>query len=101
MTGHMKRSARRQATPPRKAGASSRTPQNGKACGLRAYDCRCMVWVYLPLIEINSTSKIRVALGPMSPPAPRVPYPSDGGMKNCYFDPTGMSCTPSVQPLIT
>lgn len=28
---------------------------------------------YLPLMESNSMSKIRVELGPMSPPAPREP----------------------------
>jgi hypothetical protein len=36
--------------------------------------------VATPLISINSTSKLNTALGGMSPPAPRSPYPRGDGM---------------------
>src|SRR5215472_3752643 len=51
-------------------------------------------------IEINSTSKIMVALGPMSWPAPRSPYARSGGMTICHFDPAGIISSAWVQPLI-
>src|ERR1051326_8519016 len=54
------------------------------------------------LIDTSSTSKISVALGPMGPPGvPRGPYARSGGMKSCHFEPTGINCRASVQPLIT
>src|SRR6185437_2889136 len=57
---------------------------------------------FFSLIESNSTSKIRVALGPIGPPGvPRGPYARSGGIKSCHLDPTGISCSASVQPLIT
>ena len=40
---------------------------------------------YLPWIEISSTSKMRVALGPIWPPAPRAPYARSGGMNSCHL----------------
>src|ERR1051326_7643534 len=57
---------------------------------------------FFSLIEINSTSKISVALGPIGPPGvPRGPEARSDGMKSCHFDPTGINCRASVQPLIT
>jgi hypothetical protein len=41
--------------------------------GAAAYRLTLSGDYYLPLIESNSMSKIRVELGPMSPPAPRLP----------------------------
>src|SRR5215471_19284773 len=51
-------------------------------------------------IESSSTSKTSVALGPISRPAPRRPYARSPGIKICHFEPTGMSCSASVQPLM-
>src|SRR5882762_9306397 len=57
---------------------------------------------FLSLIDTNSTSKVKVALGPIGPPGvPRGPYARSDGMKSCHFEPTGISCSASVQPLIT
>src|SRR5207244_6585647 len=53
------------------------------------------------LASSNSTSKINVELGAISGPTVRSPYARFGGTKNLYFDPTFISCSPSVQPLIT
>src|SRR6266852_5907167 len=44
-------------------------------------------------IDSSSTSKIRVALGPISAPAPRSPYARLEGTKSCHFDPTGIICS--------
>src|SRR5215470_10807900 len=52
-------------------------------------------------IDSSSTSKMSVALGPISLPAPRSPYARSDGTKSCHFDPTDMSWSASVQPLIT
>src|SRR5882762_6709415 len=52
-------------------------------------------------IDNSSTSKIRVALGPISAPAPRSPYARLEGTNSCHFDPTGISCSASVHALIT
>ena len=41
------------------------------------------------------------AYGGMEPPAPVSPYANWYGMKNLYFEPTDISCRPSVQPLMT
>ena len=48
----------------------------------------------------NSTSKINVELGGIEPIG-REPYPKFGGIINLNFEPTGINCRPSVQPLIT
>ena len=52
-------------------------------------------------IESSSTSKISVEFGSMSGGAPRSPYARFPGMNSCHFDPTGISCSASVQPLMT
>src|SRR5215470_7003507 len=52
-------------------------------------------------IDSSSTSKISVAPGVISGPACRSPYAKSAGINNWYFDPTGISCRASVQPLIT
>src|SRR6185437_15203390 len=49
----------------------------------------------------SSTSNISVAFGGMTPPAPRAPYPSAGGMIKVRLPPTFMLATPSSQPLMT
>src|SRR5207248_1980057 len=53
------------------------------------------------LTSSSSTSKKRVAFGGMTPPAPREPYPSSGGISRLRFPPTFMLATPSSQPLMT
>ena len=54
------------------------------------------------LISTNSTSKINVAFGGITPfPAPIEPYPSSLGITNLAFDPLFNSCIASSQPLMT
>ena len=50
---------------------------------------------------MSSVSKMRVAFGGMTPPAPRSPYPSSGGMVSLRFSPTHMPSTPWSHPLMT
>src|SRR3989338_8470801 len=49
----------------------------------------------------NSTSKVNVALGGITLPAPRAPYASCGGMVSLRLPPTFIPATPSSQPLMT
>src|SRR5436309_1974025 len=49
----------------------------------------------------SSTSKISVALGGITPPAPRSPYAIADGMINVRWPPTFMPITPSSQPRMT
>jgi hypothetical protein len=53
------------------------------------------------LTDISSTSKISVAFGPMSRPAPRSPYARFGGTNSWYLPPSFISWSPSVQPGMT
>src|SRR5262249_41207748 len=54
-----------------------------------------------PLISSSSTSKISVASGGITPPAPRLPYAMSGGMISVRWPPTFIPATPSSQPRIT
>ena len=51
--------------------------------------------------DMSSTSKIKVALGGITPPAPLAPYARSGGIINVAFDPTFNKEIPSSHPLIT
>jgi len=51
--------------------------------------------------EISSTSKLSVAFGGITPPAPREPYAIDGGQVSLALPPGFIFCTPSVQHGIT
>ena len=53
------------------------------------------------IISINSTSKIVVAFGGITLPAPRLPHPNSGGIINVAFAPTFSSWIPSSHPGIT
>ncbi len=45
----------------------------------------------LSWIESSSISKMSVAFGPITLPAPPGPYASAEGIKTCHFEPTGIS----------
>ena len=53
------------------------------------------------LTSINSTSKIKVALGGITPPAPLLPYAKWGGIIKVAFPPTFNNEIPSSHPGIT
>src|SRR2546426_1159898 len=52
-------------------------------------------------IPTSSTSKMSVAPGGITPPAPRSPYPRCAGIISLRLPPTRIEPTPSSQPLIT
>ncbi len=52
-------------------------------------------------IPSSSTTNTSVAFGGTALPAPRAPNAIDGGHTSCAFPPTFMSCSPSVQHLMT
>lgn len=52
-------------------------------------------------MSTSSVSKISVASGGMTPPAPRLPYASSGGITNRRFSPTHISRRPWSQPSMT
>ncbi len=54
----------------------------------------------LPFMEIRSTSKIRVELGPMFG-GPEEPYAKSEGIKKRVEPPDFINCNPSVHPLMT
>src|SRR5208337_1550987 len=58
-------------------------------------------WLIHSWILSSSTSNRRVALGGLTRPAPRLPYPRLGEIKSSRLPPTFMLKTPSSQPLIT
>src|SRR4029077_8270436 len=74
-------------------------PGSAPAAGGGAFTPGCTASMLL--IETSSTSKISVEFGAIPPPAPRGPYARSAGTNSCHFDPTGINCSASVQPLIT
>src|SRR4029078_3232037 len=71
----------------------------GRAHAARAHHRRHRPCVYFT--SSSSTSKISVAFGGITPPAPRSPYAICGGITSVRCPPTFMPATPSSQPLIT
>src|SRR5437879_2152733 len=70
----------------------------GAGGGVGAGSVLSLAWM-----ESSSTSKMSVAPGlmPERGSAPRSLYAKSEGIKSCHFDPTGISCRASVQPLMT
>src|SRR6266513_5028783 len=84
--------------------ASARAPcyfELGLASGLTSGLTSSGLASVFGAMDSSSTSKIRVEFGPISCPAPRSPYARSGGTNSCHFDPTGINCSASLQPLIT
>src|SRR6516164_4958745 len=77
-------------------GSSLRT-QRSPFCGSRS----SYLLFSFSLIDTSSTSKISVEFGPISAPGLRSPYARSDGMNSCHFEPTGISCSASVHPLMT
>src|SRR5581483_10660820 len=73
----------------------------GGAAGLGAFAEPAGAGVGAGFASSSSTSKIRVELAPRSGLTALSPYARLAGINNSYFDPTFISSSASVQPLIT
>src|SRR5580692_12201777 len=87
---------------PQRKSCKSLRPQRFREEITHVFLCEpfCPPWLNcLYLTPNSSTSKIRVAFGGITPPAPRSPYPIEGGIVSLRFPPTFIPATPSSQPL--